>query len=157
MKETNMKKTEKNIIELVDFVAFLKTSELFSDLPSHYLSVFKELFKEVSLGAGESLFREGDEDHSLYLIRKGKVGLQQKEKEILQVGEGDCIGTLSVLLHSPRTATALVLEDAELLKLTSQDLDDILITYPEVALNLLKILARRLRKANSMYIEQSVL
>lgn len=156
-KENNMKKIEKDIIELVDLVTFLKTSELFSDLPPHYLSIFKEIFQEVSLNAGESLFQEGDEDHSLYLIRKGRVSLQQKNKEILQVGEGGCIGTLSVLLDSPRTATAVVLEDADLLKLTSQDLDDILITYPEVSLNLLKILAKRLRNMNRMYIQQNFL
>jgi len=149
-----MEKAAKNIIELVDFVTFLKKSELFKDIPSHYLSVFKEIFKEVSLYRGESLFQEGDAGDSLYLIRQGTVSIQQKNKELSQLGEGSCIGELALLDHLPRSATVIALEDTEFLKLTSQDFDDILLTYPEVSLGLLKILATRLRQMNVMSLGQ---
>jgi len=148
--EEIMARAGKNITELIDFMTFLKNSELFKDIPSHYLSVFKEAFQEVFIYAGENLFHEGDEGDSLYLIRKGSVSVRQGDQEMSQLGEGSCIGELALLDHLPRSATITALEDTYLFKLTSQDFDDILVNYPEVSLSLLKILALRLRKMNIM-------
>ncbi len=104
---------------------------------------------------GETIFKFGDPGDSLYLVRLGKVELFAKdhagEKITFNTAEpGDLFGELSLLDGGPRTASALALEDTELLVL---DRDDLLLFFrnePHAALDMLAVMGQRIRKTDEL-------
>src|SRR3954464_6951020 len=80
---------------------------------------------------GMVLFQAGDPGESLFVVRKGEIELFIKDtagqKIVLGiVGPGDIFGELALLDSGSRTATAVALEDSELLEL---DRDDLLVLF----------------------------
>lgn len=104
---------------------------------------------------GETLFRFGDLGDSLYIVREGEVDLVVRdhtgERVLLRkTGPGEMFGELSMLDNGPRTASAEVMEDTELLVLGQDDLLSFLSKRPDAAIDLLAALAGRIRKTNQL-------
>ena len=69
----------------------------FKGLEEPYLQLFVDCASNVCFNAGETIFREGDEANTFYLIRHGKVALEtsapQRGTVIIQtLGEGEVLG-----------------------------------------------------------------
>ena len=114
---------------------------------------------EATVKKGETLFKFGDPGDSLYLVSKGEMELYVKdhtgEKIVLIVAKpGDMFGELSLLDGGPRTATALALEDTELLRLDRGDLLLFLRKKPDAALDMLTVMGQRMRQAGAMLRER---
>ena len=104
----------------------------------------------VAMPAGQLIFSYGDPGDSLFVIRKGEVEIFFKDdtgsRILLEVGKaGAVFGELSLLDGGPRTASALVKEDMEALRLDRAGLDEFLRKHPAAALDLLGAMGRRLR------------
>jgi uncharacterized membrane protein len=109
----------------------------------------------VSFPAGKVIFNVGDPGDSLYLIRSGEVEVFFKndtgERIVLEHGaRGDFFGELSLLDGGPRTASVVVTEDLEALRLERSDLDEFLRRRPDAALDLLTVTGRRLRQNTAL-------
>ncbi len=75
----------------------LTAHPFFVDFPTRYLELVVGCTSNVRFGAGEVIFREGDEAQKFYLLREGKVALQIASERrgplnILTLGEGDILG-----------------------------------------------------------------
>ena len=68
--------------------------------------------------------------------------------ELARFGPGDFFGELSVIDQQPRTASAFAIGHTSCLALASWDLVAVLEREPRLAMNLLKELAGRLRRAD---------
>ncbi|PYQ54461.1 MAG: cyclic nucleotide-binding protein [Acidobacteria bacterium] len=106
--------------------------------------------EEVSLPAGQVLFNYGEPGDCLYVIRGGKAEVFFKDdtgtRIVLEVaGAGDVVGELSLLDGGPRTASVVVTEALEALRLDRGDLDAFLGAHPHAAIDLLSAMGRRLR------------
>src|SRR5262249_20141506 len=106
--------------------------------------------EEVRVPAGEALFNYGEPGACLYVIRGGKAEVFFKDdtgtRIVLEVaGAGDVVGELSLLDGGPRTASVLVTEELEALRLDRGDLDAFLSAHPHAAIDLLGAMGRRLR------------
>lgn len=104
----------------------------------------------VRYGAGEMIFSYGDPGDSLYVIKSGEVEVFFKddtgERIVLETaGKGDFFGELSLLDSGPRTASVVVTQDLEALRVDRRDLDHLLRLHPEAALELLTAMGRRMR------------
>jgi CRP/FNR family cyclic AMP-dependent transcriptional regulator len=104
----------------------------------------------VSLPAGKVIFNYGDPGDSLYIIRSGSVEVFFKddtgERILLETSHaGDFFGELSLLDGGPRTASVVVIEDMEALRIDRNDLDAFLRLRPAATLDLLAAMGRRLR------------
>jgi CRP-like cAMP-binding protein len=102
---------------------------------------------------GTALFHEHQAPAHVVLLLRGRtkiVRLSEDGKEVLLAvrGPGDLIGELSAIDGRPRSATAVALEPAEGLVLTSDEFHDFLGRHSRVSLELLKMLSRRLRDAD---------
>ena len=69
----------------------------FKGLEEPYLQLFVDCASNVRFNAGETIFREGDEANTFYLIRHGKVALEtsapQRGTVIIEtLGEGEVLG-----------------------------------------------------------------
>ena len=99
---------------------------------------------------GQILFSYGEPGDCLYVIRSGKAEVFFKDdtgtRIVLEVaGSGDVVGELSLLDGGPRTASVVVTEALDALRLDRADLDHFLRSHPAAAIDLLSAMGRRLR------------
>lgn len=101
---------------------------------------------------GEVLFREGEPGDAMYVIQSGKVRLSRKirgeDQVVAELGPGEFFGEMSILNGKPRSATAEVIEDAQLLVLDPKTFESMIKANTEIAVRMIKKLARRLDEAN---------
>ncbi len=129
--------------------------KLFEHLDEDDRSSLAEVIDRRSLATGATLFQAGEPGDSLYVVQSGEVELFIKDtagqKIVLTVVEaGEIFGELALLDQGARTATAVALEDTELLEL---DRDDLLMLFkkaPDAALGLLASMGHMTRKADAL-------
>jgi CRP-like cAMP-binding protein len=128
--------------------SFLRESELFKDLSDDVLRAVLLQSTSRTLGTGDRIFEQGDPGDCLYVVKSGVVEITAKTPEgptvLAYLGTGECIGEVALLTGSPRTATARVPERAELMILTKDVFDDLIMNFPILLRQLCVILARRL-------------
>jgi CRP/FNR family cyclic AMP-dependent transcriptional regulator len=71
-----------------------------------------------------------------------------KERTLALLGPGDVFGELALLDGGPRSADAVVAEDAELLVVPRDEFLTFVMEQPQVAMSLLVVLSQRLRHTN---------
>ncbi len=88
----------------------------------------------------------------MYVIRAGKVRLlkesQGRKRVVTTLGPGDFFGEMAVVTGRPRSATAEVLEEAELLRVPADKLQSMIAGTGEIALRMIRQLAERVEQAN---------
>ncbi len=103
---------------------------------------------------GEIVFRQGEAGHVMYFIASGKVRIFQsvrgREKTLATLGKGSFFGELALFTRRRRSATAAILEDAELIEVDAEQLDLVLEDSPEVARKMVHALAGRLRETDDL-------
>jgi CRP/FNR family transcriptional regulator, cyclic AMP receptor protein len=129
--------------------------ELFEHVNEEDRARLAEFIDFIQLAAGETLFKTGEPGESLYVVKSGEIELYIKDtagqKILLAIASaGEVFGELALLDRGPRTATALALDDTELLEL---DRDDLLLLFqksPSAALRLLAAMSHMTRKADEL-------
>jgi NTE family protein len=76
----------------------------------------------VQLDPGGTLFRQGEPGDALYVVVTGSVEMRIEQAAgpphvLAQVLPGECLGEMALLARQPRTATAVAIDSASLLKL----------------------------------------
>ncbi len=109
----------------------------------------------VDVPKGNMIFSQGEHGDSLYIVMSGKVKLGRKTRDgrenmLAVFGPSDLCGELSVFDPGPRTSNAVALTDARLAHLRQASLLPWIAERPQIAEQLLRVLARRLRRTNDM-------
>jgi len=136
----------------MDVVAILESSPFFSSLNRRILWQIAELAQQKDFQTGDVLIKEGEIGEYCYIITSGKVEiyrqLNQSNKLLIgQAGAGEILGELAILDGLPRSANVVALEPTTTLTISEWDFKAQLQAYPEIALQLLPVIARRLRQA----------
>ena len=134
------------------FLANIKMFELLEDDDCLELA---KVIDEAHVAAGESLFQAGDPGDSLFIVQSGEIELFIKDtagqKIVLATpSSGDMFGELAMLDYGPRTATAVALQDSDILVLDRDDLVLLFQKKPEAALHMLAALSSLTRKADEL-------
>ena len=137
-----------------EYGSVLLNAGLFYRLSSEVIDAVIRDMHGIRLARGERLFNQGDPGDRLYIVLAGKVKLAQhlghgKERLIALLGPGDQFGELSLLDPGPRMSTAVIIADAYLAWLDKPALHRWLTKHPEVAQQLLRVIARRLRRTRT--------
>lgn len=134
-----------------DRLLMLKQSRMFASVPLEDLRVVAEELRDEAYVAGEEVFSRGDVADRMYIVQSGRVAitLDADGKHVASMlGQGEAFGEMALFDSQPRSASARVIEDAELLSLNREKLHDLLLSYPHIALGLLQGMSLRLRDAN---------
>jgi len=97
---------------------------------------------------GEIIFSEFELGDTFYLIQSGRVQLVklvgdiERTLDILQPSE--MFGEMAILENSPRSATAIALDEVKVLEFNSQNFEILLLGNPQIALKLLKMFSKRI-------------
>ncbi len=135
-------------------VAVLRKAGIFSGTGSDAVDAVVAQMEFVSAARGSVLYQQGEPGRHLYVILSGKVKLTQvtahgNERLIALLSAQDQFGELSLLDPGPRTATASIVDDARLALLDKAHLDQWMLRHPEIALQVLRVVSRRLRRTRS--------
>ena len=103
---------------------------------------------------GEVLFREGESGEVMFVIQSGAVRITKEvggeAKSLAVLGPGEFLGEMAILNGKPRTATATVVETTRCLVIEAKTLESMVARNAEIALRLIKKLAKRLDSADSL-------
>jgi membrane protein len=102
----------------------------------------------VRYDRGSTIFADGDTSDEMFSVLKGKVAIMKGEKEIAVITPGKCFGGMSFLLASPRVARAVALQDAELVTINNENINNLMNEFPEFVVEILREMAERLRETN---------
>jgi CRP/FNR family transcriptional regulator, cyclic AMP receptor protein len=133
----------------------LRRAGLFQGVDPDAVEALASEFEIFDAVRGETLFTEGEPGESLYIVLAGKVKLGRRspdgrENLVAVMGPSDQFGELSLFDPGPRTATATVVTDARLARLPKAALQKWVQDRPQIAMQLLRVVARRLRRTNTM-------
>jgi CRP-like cAMP-binding protein len=103
---------------------------------------------------GEFLFKEGDKAVHLYMIHSGKVQISKKigktNEEIQILGEGEFVGEMALINSALRSATAIALEDCELISMDRESFENCVRDNHKFSLSVIELLSDRLRETNEL-------
>jgi CRP/FNR family transcriptional regulator len=144
----------------------LPTAELlarvpvFAGLSPDDLSLVAEVSHPRRFGAGEVVFREGDESNTCYVVRSGHARAVREHADGRQIalatfGPGDIFGELAMFDDERRSATVETIDVVEALAILGPDMRRLMLRRPQLAVALAGSLARRLRATNERLASQS--
>jgi len=137
------------LISTVEKVLFLKSIDLFSQIPGEDLVRVAQIADEMSFEPGDAIMSEGEIGESMYLIVAGKVRVEKGDQLVVELGEKECVGEMAILDSEPRSATVRCTEPVAALKIEREDFYDLMNEKMEIALGIIKVLTRRLRETTA--------
>jgi hypothetical protein len=134
--------------EMKELIA-LKQVPLFSTLTLEQLASIDRLMVTRHYIKGETIFRVGDVGAELYVIVDGDLRIHLdhdgQEVTLARHGAGSLVGEMAVFDEEPRSASAQAMADTTVRVLRRDRLQAIIHEHPEVLLEFIKNLSRRLR------------
>ncbi len=125
---------------------------LFSDLSNREQAVLASNCRERDYPAGATLLRQGETGVGLFIITSGRVQVTQQSpdgatRDLGTYENGAVLGEMSLLDDLPRTATVTAQQPTRALVIPVWDFRAALREAPEIAIKLLSVMSRRLRRA----------
>ncbi len=131
----------------------LRTVPIFAELSDSDFESLGQLTTRRHFPRDAVVFFENDEGDSFFMILQGRVkvtilGDDGREVILSMLGPGDFFGEMALLDDEPRSATAIAVEDTDLLSLQRSDFEGVVATKVSISAALIKVLSARLRRAN---------
>ncbi|MCG6553972.1 MAG: mechanosensitive ion channel family protein [Candidatus Magnetominusculus sp. LBB02] len=117
--------------------------EFFSIFPEDVQREITALLAQKYYGKGESIFEEGDEGDSFYVIRRGRVSVTVSGNEVAILKRGDFFGEISLFTGGIRTASVTAIEDALILVLDKDSFSKVILDNPSAVETISAIITRR--------------
>ena len=109
-----------------------------------------------TLRSGEVLLVPGQINDLVYIIISGRLSIQVKDsavESIAMLGEGECVGEMSILGDGHVSAYVIAATDCRLLAIDHKVLWDLIDRSHVAAHNMLRVLTKRIRHADQMMAE----
>jgi CRP/FNR family transcriptional regulator len=143
----------------------LKKQVLFGDISGPDLERIAKVIREITLKKGDCFFKEGEDAKGIYLVKSGKVEVSKItadgwKQTLALFSEGHFFGELSILEKRKHEATAIALENTELLKLLKEDFEKMEKEDPALAFQIIKkmalVMSKNLRRMNEKFLNALV-
>ncbi len=124
--------------------------QLFAPLGRNQIN---RLITEQVCQPGEVLFWENEPGNAMYIIHSGMVvaikGKLQAPTFLGYRGPGEVMGEMALIEDQPRSATAVVLKEGRMLRISREDFRQMMRRFPEIGVNIMKEMSRRLRASDN--------
>ncbi|WP_031466506.1 Crp/Fnr family transcriptional regulator [Sciscionella sediminilitoris] len=133
----------------------LARAGIFQGVEPAAVEALVQTLESVEFPRGHVIFAEGEPGDRLFIIQSGKVKIGRKspdgrENLLSIMGPSDMFGELSIFDPGPRTSTVTAVTDVRAYSMGRPELRDWISKRPEIAEQLLRVVARRLRRTNNM-------
>ncbi len=141
-------------MDLEERKEFLVRTPFFGGLEDEALERIIQMLVERAYPEGATVFREGEQGRSMYVVRSGELvkcqsGESGRSVKLMRFHAGDFFGETTLIEMQPRQFTITVEKPAQLYELTNMDLYRLykqdLHAYVMVLQNINRELCRRLR------------
>ena len=137
----------------MDKIELLQSVSLFWDLTEKELGYISEKMVLRHYEAGQMILLEASEGEQCFFVTEGSVKITRLSKDGREVilailNDGDFFGEMSLLDGESRSANVIALDDTKVLTLNRNDFLLVIKEYPQIAIQLLKEMALRLRKSD---------
>jgi CRP-like cAMP-binding protein len=99
--------------------------------------------------AGDVIFRQGDPAHELFIVQSGEVEIRLGNRVLETLPQYSIFGEMALIDGAPRSASAIAASDAKLVSVSEKQFLFLISNTPYFALNVMRVMARRLRAANT--------
>jgi len=136
----------------MDKVEMLKVSPLFAGLRKKQLEAVAGTARTLTFSEGDAIIKEGDQSSiGFYVLGSGTADVTKDGQVVTSYGPGDYFGEIALLTDEPkRTATVIATSDAEVLGVTKWDFRALVNAQPDIAVQVMDELARRLEETQSL-------
>lgn len=153
------------LLDIEEVLPVLDKMSILAGFSDKQLYSLFRLLERVSYKAGEIIFEQGQEPSHIYIIQTGKIKLFVSKDgtpfELIEFGQGHCFGEASVIGIQPHAATAVAVEDTELIVLSRTTLLSIYKTDLEIfsilILNIAREVCRRLHASSETLLHYKLL
>ena len=134
-------------------IELLQSVALFWDLSEEELGYISQKMIARHYESGKFIFLEDSEGEQCFFVVQGSVKVTRLSKDgreviLAMLNEGEFFGEMALLDGESRSANVIALEETEVLTLNREDFLVVLHDYPQIAIQLLKEMAHRLRKSD---------
>ena len=129
----------------------LKKVPYFANFDESTLESLRKALFERRVDRGEIIVLEGDPATALFFVTSGAVKIfktspEGKEQILSIVRPGEAFNDISVFDGGPNPASAQAMSPVELYGISKGHIDDLLKKYPEMALGVMRAMAKRVRE-----------
>jgi CRP/FNR family transcriptional regulator, cyclic AMP receptor protein len=133
----------------------LAMAGIFQGVDPSAAQALRASLEPVNFPRAHVIFAEGELGDRLYIILSGKVKIGRKspdgrENLLAVFGPSDMFGELSIFDPGPRTSTVTTVTEVSAVSMDRAALREWITKRPEIAEQLLRVIARRLRRTNNM-------
>ncbi|MCL2192108.1 MAG: Crp/Fnr family transcriptional regulator [Treponema sp.] len=125
------------------------------NMDTDLLSRFSRTFKP-----GEIIFSEFEPGNTFYFVQYGDVKVVkntgQNEHTLDILHKSEIFGEMAILDKSPRTASAIAINDVTLLEFTGENFEILMRKYPQIAIKLLRVFSKRIHHAKRRVMIQTL-
>ncbi|HEX9463083.1 MAG TPA: cyclic nucleotide-binding domain-containing protein [Alphaproteobacteria bacterium] len=133
-------------------VEILRNIPLFAKLEPAKLKLLAFTSERLTFEPGQAFFQQGDAGDAAYILMEGRADvLIQTAKgpvKVASLGRNAIVGEIAILCDVPRTATVVAQEKAVTLKINKDTFFRLVNEFPQMAVEIMRELARRLEKTN---------
>lgn len=134
---------------MADLEQQLAQVPLFKDLDKKGLERLGRIARQRPFTTGDVIVKEGDEGVGFFLIVTGAISVTRGDQVLSALGPGDFFGEMALIDNFRRSATCTATEPTECIAMSRWDFDAELRANPDIAMELLVTMSRRLREVES--------
>ncbi len=149
------------MLSAIERVIFLKEVPFFESMTIEQLRILASVSEECTFDEDKTIFAEGDSGDALYVIVSGRVAIERQGRRqgsvvrLATLESRQYFGEMTIFDGEPRSASATAIEPALLLRLGRAPLQALSRENPDLSIELLRVLSRRLRETNALIAEKS--
>jgi CRP-like cAMP-binding protein len=124
-------------------VELIKRVPLFAECSRKELSEVAGIADEIDLREGKELTKQGSSGREFFVLVEGTADVKKGSRRVNQLGPGDFFGEISLIRHTPRTATVVATSPVRTLVITERSFRSLLEHQPGIQNKVLSALAAR--------------
>jgi CRP-like cAMP-binding protein len=144
-------------MSLKDEVELLLRVPMFANVPPGKLKLLAYTSDRVSFAAGQVVFKQGDQGDAAYVVLSGTadvlVDSPGGEIKVDTIEPNSIVGEIAILCNVARTATIKTTAPVEALHIHKDNFLKLLSEFPEMAIEIMRVLADRLNHTTAALTE----
>ncbi len=154
---------ERKMLTVIEKVVFLKQVQFFEEMPANDLRTVANVTEEATYDPGQVIMTEGEPSDALYVIVGGRVAVQHRKRaevertltELASLGPREYFGEMSLFDEAASSADVVALVPTQVLIVRRAPLFALIERQPALAMDLFRVLSRRLRQANELLVKKN--
>jgi CRP/FNR family cyclic AMP-dependent transcriptional regulator len=135
-------------------LSLLSKAEVFRDLPHAEMEEIERVTTMTTCRKGRVFYTPGDQSEVLFILKKGRVQISRlaedgRKLSIAILDAGSIFGEMPMLSQTMQDTTAEALDDCTICIMSRSDLENMVKTNPQVAINIIHNLASRVHDLES--------